>query len=92
MRLTCDLHSHMLAYLLAFDHPDFAVTDSNGAFRISGVPPGTHRLSAWHELLSVVRRDPDGQEVHEAPRLVSREVVVPEAGEVRVVFELVGRP
>lgn len=36
--------------------------------------------------------DPDGRVVYEPHHLLSREVVVPELGEVRVDFELVPRP
>ena len=92
MTLTCDTHVHMLGYLLSFEHPYFAVTDSDGAFRIPGVPPGTYQISAWHEGWTVVRRDPDGRVVYEPPHLLSLEVVVPESGEVLVVFELAARP
>ncbi len=92
MTLTCDAHPRMLGYLLTFDHPYFAVTDSTGAFRIPGVPPGVYRVSAWHEGWTMVRRDPDGRVLYEPPHLLSREVVVPEAGEVQVVFELASRP
>lgn len=92
MTLTCDTHVHMLGYLLSFDHPHFAVTDSDGTFTIVGVPPGTYRINAWHEGWIVVRQDADGRVVYEPPHLLSQEVVVPEAGEVRVIFELAPRP
>jgi len=92
MTLTCDTHVHMLGYLLSFEHPHFAVTDSDGTFTIVGVPPGTYRINAWHEGWSVVRQDADGRVVYEPPHLLSQEVVVPEAGEVRVIFELAPRP
>jgi hypothetical protein len=42
-------HPWERAYLGVLDHPFFAVTDRNGAFTISGVPPGEYRLAAWHE-------------------------------------------
>jgi len=92
MTLTCDTHVHMLGYLLSFEHPYFAVTNSDGAFRIPGVPPGTYRISAWHEGWIVVRQDADGRVFYEPPHLLFQEVVVPESGEVRVLFELAARP
>jgi hypothetical protein len=91
MTLTCDAHPHMLGYLLTFEHPYFAVTDSTGAFRIPGVPPGVYRISAWHEGWTVVRRDPDGRVLYEPPHLLSRGVVVPEDREGQLVFELASR-
>lgn len=39
------------AYVGVVDHPFFAVTDGDGAFRIEGLPPGTYELEAWHETL-----------------------------------------
>lgn len=92
MRLTCDIHVHMLGYLLAFEHPYFAMSDSSGEFRIPDVPPGTYRISAWHEGWAEVGRDPEGHAVYEPPHLLSQEVVVPKTGEVRVLFELTSRP
>jgi len=40
----------------------------------------------------VVRRDPDGRVLYGPSHLLSREVVVPEDGEVQVLFELASRP
>ena len=42
------------AWIAVFDHPYFAVTDTNGAFTIDGVPTGTHHVRAWHPMLGVV--------------------------------------
>lgn len=42
-------HAWPRAFLAVFDHPYFAVTPSDGTFRIDGVPPGTYTLAAWHE-------------------------------------------
>jgi plastocyanin len=46
----CDIHSHMSAYILVFDHPFFAVSDETGRFAMHDVPAGTYALSVWSEL------------------------------------------
>lgn len=52
MELTCDAgHLWMTGYLVAFDHPYFAVTDEDGSFGIGRIPPGTYEIRAWHEKL-----------------------------------------
>lgn len=40
VRLGCDIHPWMRAWIFVFDHPWFAVTDKTGQFRIADVPPG----------------------------------------------------
>lgn len=49
--IKCDKHTFMRGRIAVFDHPYFAVTDHQGMFRISGLPPGTHRVTMWHETL-----------------------------------------
>ena len=49
VQVFCDIHSHMSAYILVFAHRYFAVTDKAGSFSITGIPPGTYTLAAWHE-------------------------------------------
>lgn len=46
----CDIHSHMSAYILVFDHPFFAVSDSSGRYVIRDVPAGSYALNVWSEL------------------------------------------
>jgi hypothetical protein len=41
----------MSATVMVFDHPWFAIPDEEGTFDLSGVPPGTHQITAWHERL-----------------------------------------
>ena len=48
VRVFCEIHSHMNAFILVFAHRHFAVTGPQGEFRIDGVPPGTYTVSVWH--------------------------------------------
>ena len=45
----CNIHPWMRAYVGVVRHPFFGVTDTNGAFKIAGLPPGNYTLEAWHE-------------------------------------------
>ena len=49
VRVFCEIHSHMSAFVLVFSHPYYAPTDSDGRYRIDNIPPGTYTVSAWHE-------------------------------------------
>ena len=49
VRVFCDIHSHMNAFILVFSHPFFAMTDADGRYRIDNVPPGTYSVIAWNE-------------------------------------------
>ena len=49
VRVFCDIHSHMNAFILVFAHRYFGVTDAAGRYQIDGVPPGTYTLSAWFD-------------------------------------------
>jgi hypothetical protein len=50
MRVECDTHGWMLAWIYAADNPYYAVTRKDGAFTIADVPPGSYTLVAWHEF------------------------------------------
>ncbi len=49
IEIKCDVHPWMKAYLGVFDHPYFAVTDADGRFSLSQVPPGDYTVTVWHE-------------------------------------------
>lgn len=64
VRVFCEIHSHMSAFVLVFAHRYFAVTDPDGAYRIDNVPPGDYNVFVWNESLPID----------------SRRVTVPEVG------------
>ncbi|MEZ5283521.1 MAG: hypothetical protein R2712_01685 [Vicinamibacterales bacterium] len=47
VRVFCDIHSHMSAFILVFAHPFYAVTGVDGHFSIPQVPPGTYTVVGW---------------------------------------------
>jgi plastocyanin len=51
VRMKCDVHPWMAAYIGVLPHPFFAVSGENGAFTIANVPPGTYTIEAWHEKM-----------------------------------------
>src|SRR3954469_24736941 len=51
VRVFCDIHSHMSAFILVFSHRYFAVTDDDGRYRMENVPPGTYTAVAWNESM-----------------------------------------
>lgn len=58
--LGCNVHDRMSAWVHVVDTPLHAVTDASGRATID-VPPGTHRLRAWHPL------QPEGEQPVEQP-------------------------
>ena len=51
VKVFCDIHSHMAASVVVFNHPWFTVPDADGNFEISGLPAGNPQITAWHERL-----------------------------------------
>ena len=73
VRVFCDIHSHMSAFILVFSHRYFSVVDHEGRYRLENVPPGTYTLVAWNESAA----------------LQSRLAVIPESGgDVEINFAL----
>ena len=63
VRVFCDIHSHMNAFILVFNHRFFDVTDPDGRYHIDNIPPGTYNVIAWNEGLASEPRSasvPDG--------------------------------
>lgn len=50
IRVFCDIHSHMRAFVVVAGSPYVAVCDRTGKFRFRNVPEGAYTLHVWHEL------------------------------------------
>jgi plastocyanin len=51
IRVGCDIHPWMVAYLSIFSHPYFAVTAADGTATLQNLPPGDYTVAVWHEKL-----------------------------------------
>ncbi len=51
VKVFCEIHSHMSATVMVFDHPWFAIPGENGQFELPAMPAGDRQITAWHERL-----------------------------------------
>ncbi len=72
VQVKCDVHGWMLGWVYVADNPYYAVTNKDGAFSLTDVPPGSYTLVAWQEYTGPT----------EVP------VTVPPKGSVPVTIEL----
>ena len=54
VRIECDLHSWMTAWVVVAAHAFYAVTGADGRFAFDNLPPGEYKLQIWHERLGTV--------------------------------------
>ncbi len=47
VKLYCEIHEHMRGTVVVVDTPFFVKTDTNGVFRLTGLPAGQFKLKAW---------------------------------------------
>lgn len=73
--LRCEQHDWMRGNFAVLDHPFFFTTGEEGAFELTGLPPGTYELEAWHTQLGTRRI----------------EVTVPARGTARAEFTFAAR-
>jgi hypothetical protein len=72
VQVECNVHGWMNAILVVADNPYYALTDANGSFKITDVPPGKYTLKVWHSKL--------GEQ--------TKEVTVGPKEDVKVAFDL----
>src|SRR2546428_9952832 len=51
VKIRCDIHAWMSAFITVEGHPFHAVTSDDGAFSLRGLPAGTYTVEAWQEKL-----------------------------------------
>jgi plastocyanin len=56
LRVGCDVHRWMTAWVGVVSHPYFAVSDAKGTFTIANVPAGRRSVTAWHETWGTVTK------------------------------------
>lgn len=49
VRVYCDIHPQMAAYVVVVNGDFFARTDREGRFRLRNIPAGRHRAETWQE-------------------------------------------
>ncbi|HKQ57360.1 MAG TPA: carboxypeptidase regulatory-like domain-containing protein [Candidatus Eisenbacteria bacterium] len=68
VKVYCDIHSNMEAFVLVLPNRAFVMPDADGAFALPDLPPGAYELRVWH---------PDLREI-------VRPVQIPASGDVRL--------
>ena len=48
VRILCNVHPNMEAFIVVKGHPYFSAADSQGGYQINNVPLGKARLEIWH--------------------------------------------
>jgi hemoglobin len=49
VRLGCNIHANMAAYLVVVDAPAYVVAEADGAFAFRSLRPGKYKVRAWSE-------------------------------------------
>jgi hypothetical protein len=49
VKIECNIHGWMNAWVRVFNHPYFAVTDVDGKFEMKNAPAGQYRLKVWSD-------------------------------------------
>jgi hypothetical protein len=49
IKVKCDVHPWMGAWIIVMDHPFFGTSKDDGTFAIKGLPDGEYTFTAWHE-------------------------------------------
>jgi plastocyanin len=52
IRLGCNIHANMSAYLVVVDAPHYVVSEGDGNFSFRSIRPGKYRVQAWSEQSS----------------------------------------
>ena len=53
VKILCNVHPNMEAYVVVKQHPFFSVPDDRGNYSINGAPVGKYRIEVWHPQFGV---------------------------------------
>jgi high-affinity iron transporter len=84
LKIVCDVHSHMRAFLVVAASPWVQVCSRDGNFRLAGVPDGRYTLKIWHEMGDPLRSEvtvKDGQAVDLGTLTVTTKALAATTGE-----------
>lgn len=56
IRAKCDIHSWMKGWWIVARTPYTVLSDEDGSFSMTDIPPGTYTLKIWHEKLGVTEQ------------------------------------
>lgn len=88
VRVLCDAHPHMMSWLYVHDSPYVTTTDDRGAYRIDGIPPGTYKVTMWHQGFRQKGSDKDGRPLFDDPVTVTRDLTIAPKAAATLDFEL----
>lgn len=57
VRVFCNVHHGMVAYIVVLDTPHYTAPGGDGRFHLAGLPNGAGRLRVWHEQADEVTRE-----------------------------------
>ncbi len=55
MKVECDAHDFMHAFVFVAKNPYYAVVGDDGSFNIGDIPPGKYKVNVWHGVLGIVK-------------------------------------
>lgn len=51
VKIRCEVHPWMAAYIVVTEHPYHAISDIYGEYELTDIPAGVYQLKVWHESL-----------------------------------------
>jgi hypothetical protein len=57
LKVECDLHNFMHAWILTVKNPYYTFTDASGNFKIDDIPPGKYLMKVWNPTLQISEQE-----------------------------------